>query len=88
LLTSGGVNERRCVSTKLGLKGDPAIAESVTIARDIEIASYLNARVHICHVSIKRGCELIRAAKAQGIKVTRRGMPASFCLTDEACLNI
>ncbi|MBF0490631.1 MAG: dihydroorotase [Candidatus Omnitrophica bacterium] len=85
LLTSGGVMNEGAVSTRCGLKGDPAIAESVTIARDIEIANYLNARVHICHVSIKRGCELIKMAKAQGIKVTAEACPHHFSLTDEAC---
>jgi dihydroorotase len=85
LLTSGGVMNEGAVSTRLGLKGDPGIAESVTIARDIEIAHYLNAKVHICHVSIKRGCELIKAAKAQGIKVTAEACPHHFALTDESC---
>ena len=87
LLTSGGVMNEGAVSTRIGLKGDPGIAESVTIARDIEIANYLDARVHICHVSIKRGCELIRAAKAQGIKVTGEACPHHFALTDEACAS-
>ncbi len=85
LLTSGGVMNEGAVSTRIGLKGDPSIAESVTIARDIEIAHYLDARVHICHVSIKRGCELIRMAKAQGIKVTGEACPHHFALTDDAC---
>jgi dihydroorotase len=85
LLTAGGVMNEGEVSTRIGLKGDPGIAESVTIARDIEVANYLDARVHICHVSIKRGIELIRAAKAQGIKVTAEACPHHFALTDEAC---
>ncbi len=85
LLTAGGVMNEGAVSTRLGLKGDPGIAESATIARDIEIANYLNAKVHICHVSIKRGCELIRFAKSQGIKVTAEACPHHFTLTDEAC---
>lgn len=87
LLTSGGVMNEGVVSTKIGLKGDPSIAESVTIARDIEIANYLDARVHICHVSIKRGCELIKFAKSQGIKVTAEACPHHFALTDEACAS-
>lgn len=87
LLTSGGVMNEGAVSTKIGLKGDPLIAESVTIARDIEIAKYLDAKVHICHVSIKRGCELIKFAKSQGIKVTAEACPHHFALTDEACAS-
>lgn len=85
LLTSGGVMNEGDVSTRVGLKGDPSIAETVTIARDIEIANYLDARVHLCHVSVKRGCELIRFAKSQGIKVTAEACPHHFALTDEAC---
>ena len=73
------------VSTRLGLKGDPGIAETVTVARDIEIALYLNARVHLAHMSLKRSCELIRFAKSQGIKVTAEACPHHFVLTDEAC---
>lgn len=65
LLTSGGVMNEGFVSTELGLKGDPVIAESVIVGRDIEIAKYLDARVHLCHMSTKRSIELIRFAKSQ-----------------------
>lgn len=85
LLTSGGVMNEGEVSTRLGLKGDPGIAETVTVARDIEIANYLNARVHLAHMSLKRSVELIRWAKSQGIKVTAEACPHHFMLTDEAC---
>ncbi len=87
LLTSGGVMNESAVSTRIGLKGDPGIAETVTVARDIEIANYLNAKVHLCHMSLKRSCELIRAAKAQGIKVTAEACPHHFALTDDACAS-
>jgi dihydroorotase len=85
LLTAGGVMNEGPVSTRLGLKGDPGIAETVTVARDIEIALYLNARVHLAHMSLKRSCELIRFAKSQGVKVTAEACPHHFVLTDEAC---
>jgi len=85
LLTAGGVMNESNVSTRLGLKGDPGIAETVTVARDIEIALYLGARVHLAHMSLKRSCELIRFAKSQGIKVTAEACPHHFVLTDEAC---
>ena len=85
LLTAGGVMNEGVVSTRLGLKGDPGIAETVTVARDIEIALYLDARVHLAHMSLKRSCELIRFAKSQGIKVTAEACPHHFVLTDEAC---
>ena len=85
LLSAGGVMNEGVVSTRIGLKGDPGIAETVTVARDIEIALYLNARVHLAHMSLKRSCELIRFAKSQGIKVTAEACPHHFVLTDEAC---
>jgi dihydroorotase len=84
LLTSGGVMNESIVSTELGLKGDPVIAESVIVGRDIEIAKYLDARVHLCHMSTKRSIELIRFAKSQGVKVTAEACPHHFTLTDEA----
>jgi dihydroorotase len=87
LLTAGGVMNEGVISTKIGLKGDPGIAETVTVARDIEIALYLDARVHLAHMSLKRSCELIRFAKSQGIKVTAEACPHHFTLTDEACSN-
>ena len=85
LLTAGGVMNEGAVSTRIGLKGDPGIAETVTVARDIEIANYLDAKVHLCHMSLKRSMELIRQAKRQGIKVTAEACPHHFALTDEAC---
>ena len=85
LLSAGGVMNEGVVSTRLGLKGDPGIAETVVVARDIEIALYLNARVHLAHMSLARSCELIRFAKSQGIKVTAEACPQHFVLTDEAC---
>ena len=85
LLSAGGVMNEGVVSTRIGLKGDPGIAETVTVARDIEIALYLDARVHLAHMSLKRSCELIRFAKSQGIKVTAETCPHYFVLTDEAC---
>ena len=84
LLTSGGGMNEGVVSTELGLKGDPVIAESVIVGRDIEIAKYLDARLHLCHMSTKRSVELIRFAKSQGVKVTAEACPHHFTLTDEA----
>jgi dihydroorotase len=72
------------VSTVLGLKGDPVIAETVIVARDIELARYLDTRVHFAHMSARRSMELIRFAKNQGIKVTAEATPHHFTLTDEA----
>lgn len=84
LLTSGGVMNEGDVSTLVGLKGDPGIAESVIVARDIEIARYLDTKVHLAHMSLRRSVELIRQAKKQGIRVTAEATPHHFSLTDEA----
>ena len=79
-----GVMNEGDVSTVLGLKGDPGISETVIVGRDIELAHYLNARIHLAHMSLKRSVELIRFAKSQGIQVTAEACPHHFTLTDEA----
>lgn len=83
-LTSGGVMNEGYNSTFLGIKGDPGIAETVMVARDIELANYLKTRIHLAHMSLKRSVELIRFAKSQGIKVTAEACPHHFTLTDDA----
>ncbi|MCK5083603.1 MAG: dihydroorotase, partial [Candidatus Omnitrophica bacterium] len=83
VLSCGSVMNEGVTSTLLGVKGDPGVSESVMVARDIELANYLDARVHFAHMSLKRSIELIRAAKAQGIKVTAEATPHHFTLTEE-----
>ena len=83
MLSCGSVMNEGVTSTLLGVKGDPGVSESVMVARDIELANYLDARVHFAHMSLKRSIELIRAAKAQGIKVTAEATPHHFTLTEE-----
>ncbi|TLD69790.1 dihydroorotase [Phragmitibacter flavus] len=58
------------VSYSLGLEGIPAISEEISIARDIQIAQYTGAHLHIQHVTTARGMEIIRRAKNDGVKVT------------------
>jgi len=83
LLTACGVMNEGLNSTLVGLKGDPYIAESVIVARDIELANYLKTRIHLAHMSCRRSVELIRFAKSQGIQVTAEACPHHFILTDE-----
>ena len=83
-LSAHGVMNESYTSTLLGLKGQPSIAETVIVSRDIELANYLNTHVHFAHMSTKRSVELIRVAKSQGIKVTAEACPHHFSLTDEA----
>ncbi len=82
-LSAKGVMNEGALSTFLGLKGDPSISETVFIARDIEIARYLGTRVHFMHISTARSVELIRRAKAEGIRVTCEATPHHFSLTEE-----
>lgn len=83
-LWNKGVMNEGDVSTMLGLKGDPGISETIIVGRDIELALYLKARIHMAHMSLKRSVELIRFAKSQGIQVTAEACPHHFTLTDEA----
>jgi dihydroorotase len=84
LLFGKGVMNEGLVSTLLGLRGDPAISETVIVARDIEIAHYLKSKIHLAHMSLKRSVELIRFGKDCGIQVTAEACPHHFTLTDEA----
>ncbi|HQP10062.1 MAG TPA: dihydroorotase [Candidatus Omnitrophota bacterium] len=83
-LTVGSVMNEGITSALLGFKGHPGPAESIIVARDIELAHYLDARMHFAHMSLKRSIELIRAAKAKGIKITAEATPHHFTLTEEA----
>ena len=83
-LSSGGVMHEGSVSTELGLSGIPAIAEDVMVARDLLLAEFTGAAVHIAHVSTAGAVRLIREAKARGVRVTAETAPHYFCLTDEA----
>jgi dihydroorotase len=82
-LTQGAQMNEGIVSSQLGLKGWPAIAEEAIIARDILLADFLQARLHICHVTTAGGVEIIRWAKARGIAVTAEVTPHHLLLTDE-----
>ena len=81
---SRGVMNEGVVSTRLGLKGIPTAAESIMVYREIALAEYTKKRVHIAHVSSAMSTELIRAAKARGVRVTAETTPHYFTLTDEA----
>lgn len=69
-------------SAMLGVKGRPAVAEDIAVARDLLIAEYTGGMVHIAHVSTKGAVELIRQAKAKGINVTAEATPHHLSLTD------
>lgn len=82
-LTQGSQMNEGIVSSQLGLKGWPAIAEEAIIARDVLLADHVQARLHICHLTTAGGVEIIRWAKARGINVTAEVTPHHLLLTDE-----
>ena len=82
-LTQGSQMNEGYVSSQLGLKGWPAIAEETIIARDVLLADHVNARLHICHLTTAGGVEIIRWAKQRGIQVTAEVTPHHLLLTDE-----
>ena len=83
LLTVDAQMNEGIVSSRLGLKGWPSVAEESIIARDILLADYVKSRLHICHLTTKGGVELVRWAKSQGIQVTAEVTPHHLLLTDE-----
>lgn len=86
LARSGTMNEG-AVSTRLGLRGIPSVAEESMLARDIMLAKLTGAHLHVAHVSTKGSVALIRAAKKDGVRVTAEATPHHLTLTDEACAD-
>lgn len=83
-LAGGSMNEG-LNSTRFGLTAVPPIAEELIVARDIMMAEYTGAKVHIAHISTAKAVQLVREGKAKGIKVTAEVTPHHFILTDD-CL--
>jgi len=82
-LAAGAAMREGVTSTRLGLRGMPAAAESVCVARDVELAELTGARLHIAHLSAKASLEQVRSAKARGLHVTCEVTPHHFTLIDE-----
>lgn len=82
-LTLDGVMHEGAVSSELGLRGWPSVAEESIIARDVLLAEYVGARLHVCHVSTAGSVDVIRWAKKRGIAVTAEVTPHHLLLTDE-----
>jgi len=82
-LAAGAVMREGVTSTRLGLRGMPAAAESVCVARDVQLAELTGARVHIAHLSAKSSLEQVRWAKSRGLRVTCEVTPHHFTLIDE-----
>ena len=83
-LVGSGVMNEGFVSTELGLKGIPWVAEDAATARDVMLAEFTGARLHVAHVSTIGSVEILRSAKKRGVRVTGEAAPHHFMLTDEA----
>src|SRR5206468_3337931 len=85
-LTRGGVMHEGFESMRLGLRGIPAAAEEVMVYREVALAQLTGARVHILHVSAAGSVDLIRRARARGVRISGEACPHHFTLTDR-CLR-
>lgn len=82
-LTVGSQMNEGEISSRLGLKGWPAVAEEAIIARDVLLTEHVKSRLHLCHVTTAGGVEIIRWAKQRGIDVTAEVTPHHLLLTDD-----
>ncbi|MEJ7610840.1 MAG: dihydroorotase [Ferruginibacter sp.] len=82
-ISSGGLMNEGIMSTRLGLPGNPAIAEELMIARDIALLEYTDSALHITGVSTKKGLDIIRAAKKQGLRISCSATPYHLYSSDE-----
>lgn len=82
-LVEGGQMHEGAHSYALGLAGRPSEAEDIIVARDIAMARMTGGRLHICHVSSARAVDLIRRAKADGVRVTAEVTPHHLVFTDD-----
>jgi dihydroorotase len=83
-LSKGGVMHEGMYSTRLGLKGIPAAAEETMVSRDLILMQLTGSKYHIAHLSTGRAVEMVREAKAKGLRVTAEATPHHFTLTDAA----
>ncbi|MEZ4288575.1 MAG: dihydroorotase [Polyangiales bacterium] len=86
-LTEGAQMHEGVVSTRLGLRGWPRVAEDIIVARDILLAESVGARYHVAHISSKNAVAFIAEAKSRGLPVTAEVTPHHLALTDESVLG-
>lgn len=84
-LAKGGAMHEGVVSTRLGLKGIPAAAEEIMVARDVILSELTGGHVHLCHISTKGSVDIIRRGKENGVNVTAEVTPHHLTLTHEEC---
>jgi dihydroorotase len=86
-LVRGGHMHEGAWSARLGIPGRPALAESTIVARDLQLAKRTGGRYHVLHLSCAESAALVRAAKADGVRVTAECTPQHLVLTDEVCAH-
>ena len=82
-LARGGVVNEGVMSTRLGLRGKPAAAEEIGVARDLALAEATGARLHLQRISTAAATDLVRRAKARGVRVTAEATPHHLLLSHE-----
>jgi dihydroorotase len=82
-LSLGGAMHEGAVSAALGIGGIPSVSESTMVARDAALAAYEGARIHVQHLSAAESVEIVRAARAAGVRISAEASPHHLCLTDE-----
>ena len=82
-LVEGASMNEGPVSTLLGLRGAPAVAESLIVERDVLLAELTGGKVHIAHISTERSVDAVRRGKARGVRVTAEATPHHLLLTDQ-----
>lgn len=86
-LVEDGVMNEGHRNAMLGMKGRPTVAEDIAVARDVLLAEYAGARVHVAHMSSARAVDIVRQAKKRGVRVTAEVTPQHLTLTDE-CVDL
>ena len=86
LVADGDMHEGS-VSSQLGLRGRPRVAEDVIVARDLILAEFVGAHYHLLHASTKGSARLVHDAKDRGVNVTCEVTPHHLLLTDQNCLG-
>jgi len=86
-LSEDGQMNEGILATQLGLRGIPAAAEEIMVARNLTLARLPGARLHIAHASTEGSVELIRRGKEEGIRVTAEVTPHHLTLTEEEVIG-
>ncbi len=83
-MTQGAVMNEGIMSTRLGLRGWPHAAEDLIVSRNVILAYYTGAHIHLQHISSRYSVQIVRRAKRRGIRITAEATPHHIALTDDA----